>query len=116
MYLDKSIVAVQNHPLCSPSKRYILMIDEVFSGNIKYFKFKILNNNIEIFDSEDLFDIRHNTYFLWDNLDNVWVYSGDVGTYVWEQKQSIWIKKHYSEVDSSPPDFLSNKYPKLFKK
>ncbi len=117
MNIDKSITAVPNHPLNSPSKKYILKTDEVFVENIKYLKFKILNShNLEIFDSNELFDIRHNTYFLWDDLDNVWVYSGDVGTYVWKQEQSNWIKMHYSKIDSSPPDYLLNKYPKLFKK
>ncbi len=54
MYTDKNIVAVQDHPIFSPSKKYILMIDEVFVENIKYLKFKILNShNLEIFDSNE---------------------------------------------------------------
>ncbi len=117
MGTDQDIIANPGSPLNSPSKKYILKIEEEIIENIKYLKFVIQDNqNGQVFYPNELFDNRHNTFFLWDDSDNVWVYSGDVGTYVWEHKQSTWIKKHYSEIDSSPPYFLSNKYPKLFKK
>jgi hypothetical protein len=117
MYKSLNNIALPGNPQISPSKKYVLKIEELFVENIKYFKFLIINNQTEqVFDPKELFDIRHNTYFMWDASDNVWVYSGDTGTYVWRKVQSDWIKIHYSEIDSNPPDFLVYKYPKIFTK
>lgn len=112
---EKNILAIPGHFQISPSKKFILKIVEVTVEEILYRKFNILNTKEQmVFESEELFDIRHNTWFLWDSSDNVWVYSGDVGTYIWEEKDSKWVKTHYLKSNSQPPDFLVNKYPKLF--
>jgi len=117
MNTDQNTLALPGNPQISPSKKYVLKIEELFVESIKYYKFLIINKQTEqVFDPKELFDIRHSTHFMWDVSDNVWVYSGDTGTYVWRKVQSDWIKIHYLEMDSNPPDFLVHKNPKIFKK
>ena len=117
MNAEQNILAVPGKLQNSPSGKFILKIEEVIVEKIKYWKFCILDSiKQQVYNSEELFDIRHNTYFLWDSSDNVWIYSGDVGTFVWEQNNLNWYKRHYLEIDKLPPKFLVNKYPKIFSK
>jgi hypothetical protein len=111
----ENILATPEHSLKSVSGKFILTVNEIQNGQIKYWKFSILNTNSELlYDSKILYDIRHTTYFLWDNLDNVWVYSGDIGTCFWENNESIWVKNNFRGSNLTPPDFLLKKYPKIF--
>ncbi len=79
--------------------------------------FEIRTKNGElVFRSTDLFYARHITYFLWDNADRVWVYSGDVGTFFWEQKGGRWKKYCYVDEEVAAPLFLKEKRPRRHKK
>ena len=112
-------VATQDKPVTSPSGNYILTVTSGDNGTIEYQSFEILNNNEEIlFSSSDQFAIRHTTYFLWDDDDRVWVYSGDLGTFFWELNPdtSQWEKFVYAKNDVPAPAFLKQIRPKWHKK
>lgn len=110
-------VATTDTPAVSPSGKYILMIIENQESNINFQSFQILNPDGEvIFSSPDKFSIRHTTYFLWDQDDRVWVYSGDIGTFFWENDGVTWRKNIYVENDVPAPQFLKNMRPEQHKK
>jgi len=63
----------------------------------------------ELFAAQQTFDNHSTTYFLWDDADRVWVYSGDIGTYFWEYnsgESELWVQKTYVKETVPAPDFL----------
>ncbi len=59
---------------------------------------------------------RHIAYFLWDNADRVWGYSGDTGTSFRKQKGGEWKKYCYVDKDVAAPLFPEEKWPRRHKK
>jgi hypothetical protein len=58
---------------------------------------------------------RHRLYFLWGEGDRVWVYSGDVGTSIWEPAGDTWHEIDYANQQGRrPPEFLRQKLPRDF--
>ncbi len=108
-----SEVAAIEHPASSPSGKYILHVMAARNSKPVALFFEIRAKNGElVFRSTDLFYAHHMTYFLWDNADRVWVYSGDVGTFFWEQKGGEWKKYSYVDEDVAAPLFLKEKRPR----
>ncbi len=110
-------VAAIGHPASSPSGKYILHIMTAGDSKPVALLFEIRAENGElVFRSDEVFYARHTTYFLWDNADRVWVYSGDTGTFFWEQKGGEWKKYCYVDEDVAAPLFLKEKRPRQHKK
>lgn len=105
-------VATLDRPAASPSGDYLLAVVSEDEGGIHYQRFQILDPDGEVlYTSSERFDQRHTTYFLWDQ-DRVWVYSGDVGTFFWEQNaEGDWVKHVYAQSDLPAPDFLKEMRP-----
>lgn len=120
--VDMSGIATVNNPVISPSGKYQLkVIDEMIDG-IKHNKFaiyKVSNGEIEssaIFISNDVYRTRDALFFLWDDKDRVWVYSGDVGVFFWESvSDGIWQKHDHADNKSIPvPTLLEKLRPGIY--
>ena len=112
--------ALLGKPCRSPSGKYILDVDlRESSTEGKFYTFRILaagnDQDPDVrFESTDRFFARHTTWFFWDSMDRVWVYSGDVGTSYWQlDEQDVWAKVGYDRTVSAPP-LLRERRPKIF--
>lgn len=109
-------VATQSKPAVSPSGNYTLVVLTGNDGGVDFQSFQILNQDGElVYASQDRYATRHTTYFLWDQDDRVWVYSGDLGTFFWQRNPDTgdWEKYVYADNDVPAPEFLKDKYPNL---
>jgi len=112
-------VATIDTPVTSPSGKYQLKIlEETINGvkNNKFAIYKMLNGNPDstaIFISDDVFRTRDKLFFLWDDNDRVWIYSGDVGTYFWERiTDDNWQKQSYADNKNvTVPDLIKKLKP-----
>ncbi|GMO38501.1 MAG: hypothetical protein Ta2B_18110 [Termitinemataceae bacterium] len=107
----------------SPSGTYKLFLNS--NGDERYFTFYItgIDDNIVFIEKERYY--KRFTFFLcWDdNLDIVWCYSGDMGTYFWTNKDDTWEKNDYymnkrngyNPPYINPPHILKKLRPKYFK-
>ncbi len=78
--------ATVESPAVSPSGKYTLVVVYGYDGIVHFQSFQILNQRGEgVYASTERFRTRDRTYFLWGEGDRVWVYSGDVGIFVWER-------------------------------
>ena len=113
---EDPVLARPGHPVASPSGRFILETVPTRSGGVRseYFVIRRREGTVE-FESRDLFAMRHTTFFLWDGRrDWVWVYSGDLGTFIWKRQgaTSRWVKRHWGQ--ERPPRFLVRARPDKF--
>lgn len=114
----KEVVTIDN-PVISPSGKYQLkVIEETIDGveHNKFAIFKVLNSYIEseaTFVSCDAYRTRDTLYFVWDDKDRVWVYSGDLGTFFWEHvSDNEWEKRSFADNRSVPvPSLLKQLKP-----
>ena len=121
--LPKS-VATADRPAVSPSGEYMLMVVRGNDGAADFVSFRIDRRNSDSggvaaqprYVSDDRFTARHTTYFLWDDDDRVWVYSGDVGTVIWQRdaESSTWTKRPYEPGVDEVPEFLRQTRPEQF--
>ncbi len=102
---NKSLATPQN-PVISPSGEYQLMISEGFNGFYEYAHFSIAKNRHNthgdfriVFSSEEMFRLIGDLRFLWDEKNNVWVYSSDIGTFYYAKVSDEQWDKHPFEGD-----------------
>lgn len=115
-------VATINNPVISPSGKYQMKIVEENNSEVRAVKFviyKISNGQVEstpIYSSHESFRTRDTVLFVWGEDDNVWVYSGDVGTFFWTcVSEKNWEKYAYAEnKEVSVPELLKKLRPKIF--
>ncbi len=108
-------VATLSQPATSPSGNYLLKVINVDDTQPNLLTFQILDrNNMVLYTAADNFDDHHTTFFLWDDDDRVWVYSGDLGTFFWEQDKLLnsWQKYTYAQSDVAAPAFLKEVRPR----
>ncbi|MEQ8468524.1 hypothetical protein [Coleofasciculus sp. E1-EBD-02] len=109
-------VATVEKPAISPSEKYTLVIENHGTSDLPYREFKILDQEQNlVYTSSEQFDIRHTTYFLWGADDRVWVYSGDIGTFFWENEPDTkkWQQHVYARSDVPAPSYLKDQRPRL---
>lgn len=68
-----------------------------------------------VLDPPDRWDPRHRLLMVWDNADRVWVYSADVGTYIWSRSASGWSKRPYANSGLTAPEALQSAVPGRFR-
>ncbi|WP_127588727.1 hypothetical protein [Paenibacillus koleovorans] len=111
-------LATPGNPVVSKSGKYQLIVEESKEDGVAKQSFIIKNiSNETIYSSIEKFRIRDTLYFLWDEEDRVWVYSGDVGTYIWTQiNERSWNKQSFSEMKGvlNPPEQLKKLKPHYF--
>jgi len=111
------VCAIPGKAAISPSGMYKLEIvaGDADGGSGKFNQFRITKNNSSrevVYTSEDKFYTRHETWFLWNTGDQVWVYSGDVGTFYWNKSDETgWKKFTYRKGVIPAPDFLKKIRP-----
>jgi hypothetical protein len=116
----KKYVAIVGEPKRSPSGSFALIVQPGYDGNVHFQAFQILENpgtpNQKIaFFAKDRFRTRDALYFGWDDSDNVWVYSGDLGTFFWRRSaDGRWEKHVYREENIPAPPFLKILRPQFF--
>lgn len=101
----------------SPSGKYFLKVLEAKDEGADCLRFAIYTdpNDNSVYSSPECYLSAHTTFFLWGKTDQVWVYSGDVGTSYWQQENGIWIKKSIGQDKSLPvPDYLKRARPEFF--
>jgi hypothetical protein len=74
-----------------------------------------------VHDSSRLFSSRFETLALWDDeVDRAWVYSSDVGTYVWDRREDgAWTERPLgprgiADRKPPPPALLVERHPERF--
>jgi hypothetical protein len=110
-------VATGEKAAISPSGEYILVIVSGHDRTARFQSFQILDRDGKaLYLSSERFGMRHTTYFLWDQDDRVWVYSGDIGTFFWEYEVNSgeWQKRLYAQSDVPAPEFLKKVRPDFF--
>lgn len=107
-------VATTETSLQSPSGRYLLHVNEVDVGNdtMQFFDIQLPDGSV-VFTAAEQYSKRHRTFFVWDEADRVWVYSGDVGTYVWTNQgdPAQWSVQSYRESGLPAPQVLKDLRP-----
>ena len=98
-------------------EKVIDVIDEVNS-----FSFRILDagNDSIIYQSEDYYRTRDGHLLLWGDDDMVWVYSGDLGVFCWENEDGkdgpTWVQKDYYQIKEENinlPEVFIEMFPRL---
>lgn len=113
----KDTPATPDHSVESPSGRYVLTVSKDHDGQAEVLRFEVRDPaGTALFAAPDLFAARHRTYFLWDEEDRVWVYSGDVGAFYWvEDPDKTWTRHTYLPGSSvQAPLFLRKTLPRWF--
>jgi hypothetical protein len=109
--------AAPGEPKLSPSGKYrLLVFDDRDAGGNPSRGFRVEHRDgQEILAPSERWSLRHRLYFLWGEGDRVWVYSGDVGTSIWEWSDGMWRSIDYvSQRGRGPPEFLRRTLPRDF--
>ena len=112
-------VAEFHAPARSYSGEYQLDVVEHPRDPEHAFTFQVSDSSgVVIFRQDEvLFRRRDVNFFLWDEKDRVWAYSGDVGTSIWERDRvspTIWLKTMYVQGTQIPPSYLVEHRPRYF--
>ena len=86
--------ATPDNPVSSPSGEFVMEIEPGFEGEVYINRFHVLTEAGEtVFVATRAYRTRDRLYFCWDDSDNIWVYSGDVGTSVWVKDELVWTEE-----------------------
>ncbi|MGL5436966.1 MAG: hypothetical protein ACRDBO_16585 [Lachnospiraceae bacterium] len=86
--------ATPDNPVLSPSGKYRMEIESGYNGNIYYNSFAIYeaaSQGAPLFVSGAQYRTRDTLHFMWDENDNIRVYSGDVGMTDWVKDGNKWV-------------------------
>jgi hypothetical protein len=110
--------ATESSPAVSPSGKYRLVIvsgDEPDCG--PFTQFEVLSTGAghrTLFTSPDRFRKRDRTYYLWDDQDRVWAYSGDIGmSYAAADPEGRWLLHSFGSGAHPPVPPALNAVPPL---
>ena len=101
---ENDLFATPDNAVLSPSGNYILTIENDFEEDVYTNRFVIYTSDDDtspVFECEKAYRTRDRLYFLWDELDNIWVYSGDIGTTLWSKDNDVWTDQ-YPAPDDKP--------------
>ncbi len=110
-------VATLNKSATSPTGNHQLAITVPDPEKEYMLSFEIKNQNDEVvFVPELIFNNQSVTFFLWDEAERVWVYSGDIGTFFWQldEPSGEWEMFTYAQENVEAPQFLKDVRPKRF--
>mgnify|MGYP001060463193 CR=1 FL=1 len=103
---ENSLFATPENPVDSPSGVYTMTVVPGFHDNVFDNHFVIARSDDPerpVFESTERYRTRDRLYFLWDESDNVWVYSGDTGAMVWLREGDSWVEGA-PESETMPDD------------
>lgn len=106
-------VATLENAAPSPDGRFLLTLAQPRPQDLA---FSVTTaDGAEILAPDDTWAARHRTHFLWDDDGRVWVYSSDIGTYIWEESdEGVWTKITWYGSGLTAPTFLQEQIPKRF--
>lgn len=112
---SESGLATPDHPAASPSGKFRLEVREETLEKTRHWRFTITGGE-KPFTPDEAYRTRDALFILWDEHDRVWVYSGDVGTFIWEQAgDRAWQKHAYADRPDTPvPALLQQLRPRQF--
>lgn len=109
--------ATVDSPFQSPSGSYTLQVHEEPGDGApnQFFTISDASGSV-VYTAAERFSQRHRTYFVWGDNDTVWVYSGDVGTYVWQPTAdpAVWTSQSYRESGLPAPQVLKDLRPNYY--
>jgi hypothetical protein len=101
--------------LKSPSGRYTATqtwvqkkLYEEQKKPLPYFEFSVFDSKTQQqYQVPMNFSARHRTTFVWDQQDRLWIYSGDIGTYIFFKDEfNNWVKTTWRESGLPKPPGL----------
>jgi len=108
----------ENNNVLSPSGEYSLEMAITIQNNVRGFNFIVKKSSVNeiVFESNEFFRLRDETYLFWGDDNTIWVYSGDVGTLYWEKSSGLWTKKIYADNKEKVkvPELLKRLKPQYF--
>lgn len=109
-------VATPTNEVLSPSGDFKLVVKESEKDGMEHWYFTVKDtNNKEIFISNSHYRTRDALIFCWDSSGRIWVYSGDLGTFIWQKNdEQEWEKFSYSMKLFDPPEILKRLKPQFF--
>jgi hypothetical protein len=109
---DDAVLATPGHDVSSPSGAFDLRVVDGDDG----WHVEIVGDDGAVEHVADRsFSPRFRTYVLWDDDDRVWVYSSDVGTYVWERADDeTWSDRPWRGSGLTAPAHLRRAVPERF--
>jgi hypothetical protein len=99
---ENVLFATPDNPVSSPSGNYVLTVESGFNDNVYNNHFVVYeagDNAPLVFASDKEYRTRDRLYFLWDENDNIWVYSGDIGITLWQKEDNIWVEQYPAKSD-----------------
>jgi len=90
----------------SPSGKYLLVILSGYDGQVNFQQFEVIDKITRqvLFICPEYFRTRDRLCFAWGKDNKVWVYSGDLGTFYWEEtREGNWQKRTYFGAAAPPP-------------
>jgi hypothetical protein len=115
---EQAMLATPGPPVASPSGKYVLIVRRTIVEGDPHLTFELRAPGAgeavaPLFQAADAYSDFHTTFFLWDDADRVWVYSGDVGTFFWERgDDGEWRKSAMVDRDVPAPPLLKKLRPK----
>jgi hypothetical protein len=107
---DDAALATPGHDVPSPSGDFDLRVVDDDDG----WHVEISGEGTPTYVADRSFSPRFRTYVLWDDEDRVWVYSSDVGTFVWERGDGTWTSRPWRGSGLTAPAFLREAVPARF--
>lgn len=93
--LDDGFATPEN-PVISPSGSYKMVIEPSTADEVYFNHFVIYSAQEDgqtVFTGDSRYRTRDRLLFLWDEGDNIWVYSGDTGIAYWQKDGDAWERK-----------------------
>lgn len=98
-------------PKLSPSGEYTY--EQIYGyDRARYVRVAIESiDGADSFITDEKFYVRFTTLIDWGENDTLWIYSGDVGTFLWRRENGTWKKEHADESSIQfAPDAIKDKW------
>lgn len=110
-------IVTEDNSVISTSGEYILEMLKRTVDGIPSCSFSVKDKGgLTLYECDDSFRLRDTVYILWGDHNTVWVYSGDVGTFYWEESDDGWVRKSYIDNKDNVvvPEVLKQLRPEYY--
>jgi hypothetical protein len=102
-----NVAARLNLQLKSPNEKYFLYLERIENSSL--ISIIILDSELGVYDSGLYFSDAMKYVACWDDSNNVWLYSGDIGVMFWQKINNKWKYKTFTNDDKiNPPELIQN--------
>ena len=101
--------AFPGQKLIAPSGHHVALVTQPIADQRDMLSFRIEDaHGVTEFTSSERWSDRHRLHFVWDSSDQLWVYSSDVGTDVFERAPGgTWSARPWVQTELTPPKELA---------